>query len=92
MIYMLRTMKWTKKIWWSGLSAQKKTGFIQNIIHCLNIKNLQYIFLMILKKKSNWEGGWLGRDPNWKIPIRFDSFLKPSLSKVLHKTGAYTIK
>ena len=50
------------------------------MIHCLNIKNLQYIFLMIFKKKSNWEGGWLGRDPNWKIPIRFDSFLKPSLT------------
>ena len=26
---------------------KKKTGYIQNMFHYLNIKNLQYIFLMI---------------------------------------------
>ena len=48
---------------------KKNTGYIQNMFHCLNIKNLQKNYLMIF---LYFFSNWVGRDPNWKIPIRFN--------------------
>ena len=54
---------------------KKKTGYIQNMFHYLNIKNLQYNLLMIFFLFS----------PNWKIQLDFWFFLKPSLTHLLPK-------
>ena len=48
------------------------------------------IFLFIL---SNWEGGWVGRDPNWKIPISLFvcCIFKPSFSHQYNSSPKPTI-
>jgi hypothetical protein len=51
--------------------SSKKNGYIQNMFHCLNIKNLQYFFLMIFFLLSILiVGGWV-ENPIGKFQLDF---------------------
>ena len=63
---------------------KKNTGYIQNMFHCLNIKNLQYNFLMFFYLFFPIGGGWVKPQLENSNYI-FSFFLSLPLSKWIRR-------